>query len=219
MITELWRDIPGLIHYQASSLGRIRSKDRIIPHRTKGGVMAHQKWPQKILKLKQMKSGYLFFIPGYKQKNISVHRAVALAFIPNPDSKREVNHINGNKKDNAVENLEWVTPKENMRHAISIGHIRKSKVSLAALACLFLFSCRESSPPQLSIICLGDGFGGADCVDSSGNKVYKSPSQLLNYWMTTEADEQNFSSWCYGGDAPAAAAVKIGMSDIKDQVK
>ena len=53
-----------------------------------------------------------------KQKRMRVHRMVALAFIDNPDNKPYVNHINGNRSDNNVENLEWVTPSENTQHAV-----------------------------------------------------------------------------------------------------
>jgi len=58
-----------------------------------------------------------------KEKTISVHRLVALAFISNPLNKREVNHINGKTRDNNVDNLEWVSPSENMKHAVKIGHV------------------------------------------------------------------------------------------------
>ena len=62
-----------------------------------------------------------------KQKRMRVHRMVALTFIDNPDNKPYVNHINGNRFDNNVENLEWVTPSENTQHAVDTGLFKSSR--------------------------------------------------------------------------------------------
>ena len=68
-------------------------------------------------------NGYLqvdLFHDTVKQR-VPVHRMVAIAFIPNPENKEFVNHIDGNKQNNCVTNLEWVTPSENSNHAVEIG--------------------------------------------------------------------------------------------------
>lgn len=73
----------------------------------------------KILKMTN-KYGDYFSVVLYlneKRKSTRIHRLVAEAFIPNPDNKPQVNHIDGNKQNNCVENLEWVTAKQNLEHA------------------------------------------------------------------------------------------------------
>jgi predicted XRE-type DNA-binding protein len=62
---------------------------------------------------------------GGKGKRITVHRLVAQHFIPNPENKPEVNHLNGVKTDNSVDNLEWVTSQENIIHSWENGHSKK----------------------------------------------------------------------------------------------
>ena len=62
-----------------------------------------------------------------KQKRMRVHRMIALTFIDNPDNKPYVNHINGNRSDNNVENLEWVTPSENTQHAVNTGLFKSGR--------------------------------------------------------------------------------------------
>lgn len=83
----------------------------------------------KILKQSPTKDGYFSVILHLRngEKGFRVHRIVALAFIDNPESKPYVNHIDGNKRNNVVTNLEWVTPRENTLHAIKIGLMPPTK--------------------------------------------------------------------------------------------
>jgi hypothetical protein len=76
-----------------------------------------------ICKIGRSKHGYdrVFLRKDNKSKQFYLHRILAKAFIPNPENKKTVNHINGIRSDNRLENLEWCTPKENTTHAISIG--------------------------------------------------------------------------------------------------
>lgn len=72
------------------------------------------------------------------------------------------------------------------------------RVTIVCTALLVLLpGCRKDAPPQLSIICTLDGHGGGDCVTGDGQKKYLSPSEMTNYWATSQADEANFTAWCY----------------------
>ena len=119
---EVWKDIQGYEgYYQVSNLGRVRSLDRNVQHNTKHGNVALRKG--KILKCKKDLDGYSI-INLSKQNNRTnkkVCRLVAQAFIPNFQNKPQVNHKDGNKSNDNVENLEWVTAKENMQHALKTG--------------------------------------------------------------------------------------------------
>lgn len=116
---ELWAPIPGHVgEYEVSSYGRVRSVGFF---RT---TVDGKRYPVRPRLLKQQeRKGYMHvaLAKNGKYKRFRVHRLVASAFIDNPEGKPDVNHIDGNKANNHVENLEWVTPSENTAHAIEHG--------------------------------------------------------------------------------------------------
>ena len=104
---EQWKDIKGYEgRYQVSNLGRVRT-------------CISQFAEQEFLSISPTHDKrYLrtFLYKNGKRNFFSVHRLVAQAFIPNPDNKPQVNHIDGNRWNNTASNLEWATPLENTRH-------------------------------------------------------------------------------------------------------
>lgn len=118
---EIWKDIPdyeGI--YQVSNKGNVKSLSRVLIF-SDGRVY---RFSEKILKISPVGEGKYPTIHLYRdgvRKTLSIHKIVAQVFIPNPENKKTVNHKNGNKFDNRVENLEWMTYQENNNHAICNG--------------------------------------------------------------------------------------------------
>lgn len=116
---EIWKDVKGFGGlYQVSNLGRILSLPKY-----RNGRQGHYLTKYRILKPNMLDNGYLRvnLIRDNKSYTNLIHRITAIAFIPNNQSKREVNHIDGDKTNNSVLNLEWATPAENKIHALDNG--------------------------------------------------------------------------------------------------
>ena len=100
---EQWKVVKGFENYLVSSLGNVK---------TINGKL------KKVVYDSKNDYGYVELWKNNKGKKFRIHRLVAETFIPNTLGKEQVNHIDGDKKNNCVSNLEWVTPEENIRHAI-----------------------------------------------------------------------------------------------------
>jgi len=124
---EIWKDIKeykGI--YQISNLGKVRSLDRYNYSNTNNQYIEYQS--KRLLKGTILKpydngNGYkqVSLLKNQKRKVYYIHRLVAEYFLSNPNNLPEINHIDGNKQNNCVDNLEWCTRVENLNHAIKTG--------------------------------------------------------------------------------------------------
>lgn len=165
---EVWCDIPGFEgHYKVSNMGRVKSCDRIIPHKL------HGTWHIKEKLLKQNWNGpghsqylcVMLHIGKGKMLCKRVHRMVAECFVPNPDRLPQVNHIDGNKSNNSRNNLEWVSGQENVDHAWRNG------------LCINIVKAKQR--PVINID-TGERFDSIADAERSFGKSFGSISHVLN---------------------------------------
>lgn len=124
---EEWRDVVGYEgFYQVSNLGRVRT----VPHYSRNNVNGGKRFVKgQILSQYKMPNGYLQvqFSKNEKREKHYVHRLVANTFLKNKNNLPEVNHIDGNKDNNSISNLEWVSHKINQIHMIKNRMSKKAK--------------------------------------------------------------------------------------------
>jgi hypothetical protein len=167
---EVWKDIEGYKGiYQVSSWGNVKSLDRI----------DSRGWKRKERTIKKQKTfdGYLH-VGLYKngiETKFRVHRLVAEAFISN--RKSEVNHIDGDKTNNHVNNLEWVSHDENMKHASKMGVMKSSRLGQAKLTGKDIIFIREN------------------CIKYGGNKTEQELALMFGVSYSQVNKIVNYKSW------------------------
>lgn len=118
---EVWKDIPEFEDYQVSNLGNVRSKDK---ETIQWNGHQNTKMFRKGRILKQHKLRGYFAVGMWKDGkmyNKQIHRLVAIAFLPNPNNYPIINHIDGNKENNNISNLEWCSYSHNVNEAYRLG--------------------------------------------------------------------------------------------------
>lgn len=130
---EIWKpvNVSGYENlYIVSNYGKIKSLDRI----SKNGTGTFIK-KGKLLKnhINNMGYEYIYLINNTNKKKMYVHRLVALTFLPNPENKKEVNHLDCNPLNNKVNNLEWCTRQENVDYMVKLGRSKKEGIWLAKI--------------------------------------------------------------------------------------
>lgn len=191
---EVWKTYPEYDFIEASNLGRIRSKDRYIMR--KDGKKYHAKG--YILKQWLDRGGYLFVNFRVNGKKISrkVHRIIATTFIPNPKNLPQVNHIDCNRTNNVVENLEWCTCQENITYRDKLGHTAKH------------------NSPKKPVIAVNLKTGKVTCFESQHEAARQLGASQANIWRVINDKRKSIRGhWFCNADESGAGKAREKFGD------
>lgn len=178
---ELWAPIDGASGYQVSNKGRVRSIRRTKSFCWSNGVRCVSTYKGRVLKPIYNKKGYQMvriYFDNKEFKSISVHRLVAIAFVQNPfpNEYDQVNHINGKKDDNHIENLEWCNNSMNQKHAYKIGLNQPTLINERPVAQLDAKTGEVIKEWQS----LADAYRGTHVLPRTINKMANNPNYVPN---------------------------------------
>lgn len=172
---EEWKPLPGNEKYLISTYGRCMTAGRMI--QSKAGWQRYRKG-RLLVKHDNGKGYFAYLIDG---KHIYIHRLVALTFIPNPENKEQVDHIDGNKANNCVDNLRWATRSENLHNPVTYPrmsevHLKRTVVMLDADG---KYICEVKGVPVLSRMCGIPESGIKNCLSPKMKNVSCDGFQFL----------------------------------------
>jgi hypothetical protein len=186
--------IPNYDYYEVNRSGVLRSIDRIAFRRN--GVKIHYK--QKFLKALINNKGYVYYEIKRNGKNAKLyaHRAVALAYIPNPENKPCVNHIDNNPLNNNVSNLEWCTKQENTDWMVKPGRNKRDqhwrdmqeiarKKFYKPVISQDIKTGEEKKYPFLNAVKFDGYTPGNVCVHAKDGKPYRGKIWRYEKWQST----------------------------------
>lgn len=184
---EEWRDIPGYEgFYQVSNLARVKSLGRSFEHPTGARAV-----PCKVLKQCLGATGYLVvnLRKNGKTKQLKVHRLIAIAFIPNPTNKPFIDHINGIRTDNRIENLRWCTKEENDTFPLAIENKR---IAMSNPSRISKIRNRKSSRPIVQM--LNGEIIGVYCSKREAEKIL---GRAIHNTSKADYFKAVGFEWCY----------------------
>lgn len=170
-----WADIPGYEGlYKVSDGGDVYSLPRMIIRKAFGSKFINGRYLAKSVCGKGYR--YVSLNKDGRRKNHYVHRLVAESFIDNPNKYPQVNHINGDKDDNRVSNLEWVTCAENIQHSFDIGlrlNYQKRLRKLSNEEVVAIRNAREVERKTIESIAKRYGVSNATIIHIVRKETYK----------------------------------------------